>query len=100
MPGYVKEALLKFQREAITKPQDSPNRWNQPTYSAKNQYSVTDKVDPVDTKSTLYVQQFCGNFLYYYITVDQTMLASLNAISAAQANATTTTMGDIAKPLS
>ena len=46
-----------------------------------------------DAKSTLYVQQACGNFLYYAITVDQTMLAALNAISAAQANATTTTMG-------
>ena len=36
-----------------------------------------------------------GTFLYYAIAVDQTMLASLNAISAAQAHATTTTMGDI-----
>ena len=28
MPRYVKEALLKFQREANTKPQDSQHRWN------------------------------------------------------------------------
>ena len=28
MPGYVKAALLKFQREATTKPQDAPHRWN------------------------------------------------------------------------
>ena len=37
MPGYVKSALLKFQREATTKPQDAPHRWNQPTYGAKTQ---------------------------------------------------------------
>ena len=95
MPGYVKSALLKFQREATTKPQDAPHRWNQPTYGAKNQYSDTDKADLLDAKSTLYVQQVCGTFLYYAISVDQTMLEALNAISAAQANATTTTMGYI-----
>ena len=95
MSGYVKAVLLKFQREAITKPQDAPHHWNQPTYGAKTQYDDTDKADLVNAKSTLYVQQFCGNFLYYAILVDQTMLAALNAISTSQAHATTTTMGDI-----
>ena len=67
MPGYVKAALLKFQREATTKPQDYPHRWNHPTYGAKNQYTDTNKADLVDAKSTLYVQQVCGTFLYYTI---------------------------------
>ena len=49
----------------------------------------------MDAKSTLYVQQVFGTFLYYAITVDQTMLADLNTIYVAQAGATTTTMGDI-----
>ena len=49
----------------------------------------------MDAKSTLYVQQVCGIFLYYAIAVDPTMLEALNAISTAQANATITTMGDI-----
>ena len=93
MPGYVKAALLKFQHEATTKPQDALHWWNQLTYVAKTKYA--NNADLVDAKSTIYVQQVCGNFLYYAITVDQTMLAALNAISAAQANATTTTMGDI-----
>ena len=83
MSGYVKAALLKFQLEATTKPQDVLHRLNQPTYGAKTKYADTDKADLVDTKSTLYVQQVCGTFLYYAITVDQTMLAYLNAISAA-----------------
>ena len=95
MPGYVKAALLKFQREATNETQDALHRWNQPTYGAKTQYADTDKADIVDVKSTLYVQQVCGIFLYYSIAVNQTMLAALNAISASQANATRTTMGDI-----
>ena len=53
MPGYVKADLLKFQREATTKPQDSLHWWNQPTYGAKNQYSDTNKADLVDANSTL-----------------------------------------------
>ena len=83
MPGYLKSALLKFQRKATTKPQNAPHRWNQPTYGAKTQYADTDKADLVEAKSTLYVQQVYGTFLYYALAVDQTMLAALNAISAA-----------------
>ena len=62
MPGYVKAALLKFQREATNKPQDALHWWNQPTYGAKTQYADTDEADLVDSKSTLYVQQVCGTF--------------------------------------
>ena len=40
MPGYVKAALLKFQREATTKTQYALHRWNQPTYGAKNQSAL------------------------------------------------------------
>ena len=92
---YVQAALLKFQSEATKKNQDSPHRWNQPTYGAKTQYSDTDNVDLVDTQSTLYLQKLCGAFLYYSILVYQTMLVSLNSIATAQAHATTTTMVDI-----
>ena len=95
MPVYIKAALLKFQRKATTKPQDAPHRWNQPTYGAKTQYADTNKADLVDAKSTLYVQKICGTFLYYAISVYQTMLASLNTTSKLQANTTNTTMGDI-----
>ena len=66
-----------------------------PHMAPKTQYANTEKLYLVGNKYTLYVQQVCGTFLYYAIAVNQTMLAALNAISVAQANATTTTMGDI-----
>ena len=59
MPGYVKAALIKFQRKATTKTHDAPHQWNQPTYGAKTQYADTNKVDLVDAKTTIYVQQVC-----------------------------------------
>ena len=83
MSGYVKASLLKFHREATTKPQDAPHRLNQPTYGTKTQYDETDKADLVNANSTLYIEQVCGYSLYYSIVVDQTMLADLNDISAA-----------------
>ena len=95
MPGYAQAALLKFQSKATTKPQDAFHRWNQPTYGAKTQYAETNNTDVVDAQSTLYVQRFCGSFLYYAIAVDQTILVALNAIAIAQAQATTTTTGGI-----
>ena len=95
IPGYFQASLLKFQNEATTNPQDSPHRWNQPTYVAKTHYADTNNADLVDAKSTLYVKRVCGKFLYYAIAVDHTMLLALNAIATAQAHATTTTMEDI-----
>ena len=94
--GYVKPALLKFQSNNTTKPQDAPHWWNQPTYCAKTQYADTDNAYLVDAQSTLYVQQVCGTLLYYAIAVDQIMLVVINSIATAQANATTTTMAEIA----
>ena len=74
MPGYFQAALLKFQSETTTKPQDAPHRWNHPTYGAKIQYADTDNADLLDAQSTLYVQRVYGAFFYYAIAVDQTML--------------------------
>ena len=64
-------------------------------YVAKTQYADTDTAELVDDHSTLYVQEVFGTFLYYAISVNQTMLVALNTIAIAQAHATTTTMGGI-----
>ena len=92
---YVQAALLNFQSEATKKNQDSPHRWNQPTYGAKTQYADIKNADLVDVQYTLYVQRFYGTFLYYSIAVRQTMLVALNAIDTSQAHIKPTTMGYI-----
>ena len=83
MSGYIQAAFLKLQSEATTKPQDAPHRWKYPTYGAKTQYSDTENADLVNAQSTLYVQKFCGTFLYYAIAVYQKMLVAFNDISIA-----------------
>ena len=64
-------------------------------YGAKIQYSYTRTAELVDTQSTLYVQKVCRTFLYYAISVDQTMLVFMNTITTSQSHYTTTPMGDI-----
>ena len=69
-----------------------------PHMAPKTQYADTDTdtADLVDAQSKLHVQSVCGTFLYYAISVDQTMLVTLNDIATEQAHSTTTTIGDIA----
>ena len=95
MPGYIKEALLKLQREPTKTPQDDPHRWNQPLYGAKTQYDDNDNAELLDAQSTLYVQKVFGDFLYYAIDIYQTMSVVLITITTLQSHSTTTTMGDI-----
>ena len=72
-----------------------PHRWNHPICNGKTYYDDTDTAELLDAHSTLYVQKVCGDFLYYAIAVDQTMLLALNTISTARAHATTTNVGDV-----
>ena len=99
IPGYVQAALLKFQIEASTKPQDDLHRWNQTIYGAKNQYADTNNADWMAAESTVYVQRVYGLLLYYVIAVHQKMFVFLNTIATSQAHVNTTTMGDIVRLL-
>jgi hypothetical protein len=95
MPGYVKDALHKFQHPSSARQQDAPHSWNQPTYGATVQY--TDNLDNsplLPTKSITFVQKIVGTFLYYTTAVNPTMLVALSSISSTQAKATEKTYAD------
>ena len=92
MPGYVTNALHKFQPTPHKKAQDSP-------YPAtEKQYGVrVDLTDPIDTTARLppheikRLQQIIGMFLFYGCAVDPTLLTALSELSSAQATATAAT---------
>jgi hypothetical protein len=42
MPGYVANALIKFQHSILKHPQHTPSRYVMPVYSAKTQYATQD----------------------------------------------------------
>ena len=90
MPGYVKEALQKFQHPTPIQPQHSPHQWNTPNYGSTapqlaHQAPESPKPAPPETNT---VQQVVGTFLYYARAFDPTMLVALNSIAAEQSNIT------------
>ena len=92
MPGYVTNALHKFQLTPHKKAQDSP-------YPATaKQYGVrVELTDPFDTTARLppheikRLQQIIEMFLFYGCAVDPTLLTALSELSSAQATATAAT---------
>ena len=84
MPGYCKDALIRFNHK-LRKLNDQPHRHVIPTYGAKIQYATkTDLTPKVDADKMKFIQQVTGTFLYYARAVDPTMLVALSAIAADQ----------------
>jgi hypothetical protein len=93
MPGYIGEALHKFQHPTPSRPQDAPHDWRQPTYGASIQYADNPDDSPIlPAASVTLVQKIVGTLLYYSIAVDPTMLVALGTIAATQAKATKKTL--------
>ena len=92
MPGYVTNALHKFQHPPLKKAQDSPYPTTAKQYRVKVQLT-----DPIDTTAHLpmheikRLQQIIGTFLFYGHAVDPTLLTALSELSSAQATATAAT---------
>jgi hypothetical protein len=96
MPGYVRDALHKFQHPSPTRRQDAPHSWNQPVYGAKVQYADNPDDSPLlPAQSVTLVQKIVGTFLYYAMAVDATMLVALGSIAATQAKATNKTYDEV-----
>ena len=80
MPGYVKQALIRFQHE-FKKTTNSPSPFMPPVYRQKIQMASIDKKNPMTKQQTTILQQVCGTFLYYARVVDCTMLHALNNLA-------------------
>ena len=95
MPGYIPEALHRFQHPKPTRRQDAPHQWSKPTYGASVQYATNPDDTPVlPAKALRFVQQVVGTLLYYAMAVDNTMLVALGSIAATQSCATTSTFDE------
>jgi hypothetical protein len=64
MPGYIKDALHKYQHPAPARPEHSPHTWNPPIYGAKTQFVSDPKPSPtISDKDVNKLQQFTGTLL-------------------------------------
>ena len=93
MPKSVRKALERFQHPMPPHPQHFPQKWLDPTYGAKVQYSPNaTTAQKLDKCGITRMQNIAGAFLYIARVVDPTMLVALNKISAEQASPTTDTI--------
>ena len=90
MPGYVTDTLQKSQHTDPIRPYNSPHQWTPPSYIYKapqiaQQIEYSPYLTP-DNYNT--VQQVVGTFLYYYLAVDPTIIATPNSIATGQSRST------------
>ena len=89
MPGYIDEALDKFQYSQPKRQQYAPHAWTQPIYGVKFQYA--DNIDDSPAllpKTVRIVQKIVGTLLYYAIDINITTIVALDSISSTQSQAT------------
>ena len=92
MPGYCKDALIKF-NHTLRKLNHQPHKHTIPTYGTKVQYAKpADESPKLGKEETKFIQQVTGTFLYYARAVDPTMLVALSAIASEQASPTEATL--------
>jgi hypothetical protein len=93
MPGYIKDALHKFQHPLPKRPQYAPHNWTFPAYGQRVQYASTPDMAPPATKADITrAQAIVGTLLYNARAVDLTFLVSLSTMESQLATATTTTI--------
>ena len=89
MPGYVLDALRKFQHQPTTFPQHAPHKWTTSVYGQKFQYALPpSSLSILDSKGIKRIQSINDTFLYYARAVDPCMLPVINEISSQQAQPT------------
>ena len=88
MPGYIGDALTKYQHPKPTVPQHAPYKATTIHYGAKVQRVEEDTSPPLTADQIKRVQKIVGTLLYYGRAVDSTLLTALSAIAARQSNGT------------
>jgi hypothetical protein len=97
MPGYVKDALHKFQHPLPKRPQYAPHNWKVPAYGQRVQYAPPPYMPPPSTKAYITrAQAIVGTLLYNARAVDPTLLVPLITLASQLSTATATTTKAVA----
>ena len=99
MPGYMKNALKKFNHKPTKRPKHAPHDWTASIYGQQTQQWATQAstapLVPPDRKQR--IQEIVGTLLYYGLGIHSTILITLNEIGGQQSTATTETETKCAK---
>ena len=93
MPGYVQQALYKFQHgiTARHKATDAPHPYKATKKHGLTMTHPTDDSAKLSPQAIKHLQQIVGTFLFYSRAVDPTMLMALSIIATEQTQGTRTT---------
>ena len=93
MPGYVKEALHKFQHLPPSRKCHAPHQWTKPAYGQIIQYAKEpDDSERLTAKDDITrIQSIVGTFLYYARAIESPLLPALNEIGTQQSKPTQST---------
>jgi hypothetical protein len=87
MPGYIKDALQKFQHPLPKRPQYAPHNWTVSAYGQRIQYApLPDAAPPATAEEITCAQTIVGTLLYNYRAVDPTLLVPLSALASQLSN--------------
>jgi hypothetical protein len=93
MPGYIKDALYKFQHPLPRRPQYAPRNWTVPAYGQRIQYvPLPDAAPPATAAAITRAHAIVGTLLYNVRAVDPTLLVPLSALESQLSTSTTTTI--------
>jgi hypothetical protein len=96
MPGYITDALHKYQHLMPTRPQHAPHIWTEPSYGTHIQYAPSpDESLSASKKEIIRAQQIVGTLLYYACAVDPTIIFALSTLASRISTATATTMSGV-----
>ena len=85
MPGYIPEAIQKFQQPTSQLPQHSPHHGRQPNYGAPTKLTpIVYTSSNISPEGIQRLQQIIGTLLYYARDADTTLLVYLGTIGSAQ----------------
>ena len=89
--GYVEKSLKEFQQLPPPRPVNGPTPYTVPIYGKSVQYSPIEEERIITEKQIRHVQEVCVKLIYPEITVDITMMHTLNELYIAATKVTQTT---------
>jgi hypothetical protein len=100
MPGYIEQALHKFQHPEPTQPQHSPYPYKEPTYGVKIQLTAPPDNSPSPEKKEITrIQQVLGTLLYWARAVKNSIIPAISSLASEQAKATEATTNKLTQLL-
>jgi hypothetical protein len=84
MPGYIAQALTKFQHESPPRPQHAPHAWTAPAYGASTQLTPPEDLSaPLTPEQITRLQEINGTLMYYARAIDSTLLVAVGTVASA-----------------